>query len=315
MEVNKEAKPARRRHWIVSLRRILLLICLPVLAFAQQSWYPQKNKQYIILSEQSKSRVAIVDAGADSIVWEWCPANRPDIKPGHAAWFRNMSDAKPVKNGQFILACASGGGVALIRVADKKTVFYAYAGGNTHSVELLPDGNIVTASSTGNFMRLFVYNDHGYPDDVAYKDFYLHDGHNLVWDKKRKLLYTVSDDLFKTYQYNQQTKTPELTVIDSLTVPEGGAHDLYWDISKRFLWLSSSNVVFTIGIPGKKVDAVEAEVVRNVKSISSGPTGYPTIVIQPKESWWTDEVLDIEGNSIFKQNGLQIYKARWLFNF
>lgn len=291
---------------------LIIFTCAPAFLPAQQGWSPQKNKRYIILAEQLQSRVAIVDVAADSIEWEWLPANQPDIQPAHAKWFDNMSDAKPLNNGKYILACASGGGVALIRVADKKTLFYAYAGGNTHSVELLPDGNIISASSTGNFMRVFVYNTQEYPDNIAYKDFYLFDGHNIVWNNTAKQLYTVSGNQFKTYRYNFNTADPELTVIDSLTMPDKDAHDLYWSFDHRFLWSSTGSSIFKIHMPGKKIEKPEAQVINNIKSISSGPDGYPTIIIQPKESWWTDEVLDINGKTIFKQKGLRIYKARWL---
>jgi len=32
----------------------------------------------------------------------------------------------------------------------------------------------------------------------------------------------------------------------------------------------------------------------------------------PKVKWWTDEVLNNKGNSIFKEKGLKMYKVRWL---
>jgi len=32
----------------------------------------------------------------------------------------------------------------------------------------------------------------------------------------------------------------------------------------------------------------------------------------PQEQWWTDEIRDVKGNTIFRQKGLKIYKARWL---
>lgn len=39
---------------------------------------------------------------------------------------------------------------------------------------------------------------------------------------------------------------------------------------------------------------------------------FPVIVIRPKESWWTDEVIDAKGNGVFFEKGLKIYKARWV---
>lgn len=291
---------------------IVQLIIFSAALSAQPGRLPPKNGQYIILAEQSKSRVAIADIASKSIVWEWRPALQPDIQPGHVKWFENMSDAKPVKNGKYILACASGGGVALIRISDKKTVFYAYAGGNTHSVELLPDGNIVSASSTGNFMRIFVYNNKSSAKEIQHKDFPLHDGHNLVWDEKSQLMYSASGNRFISYRYNHNQKDPALIAIDSLTLPGKDAHDLYWSYDHRFLWLSTSHDVFKVYIPGNNIEKAEGKITRNIKSVSSGDASHPTIVVQPKESWWTDEVLDIAGHSVFKQEGLRIYKARWL---
>lgn len=296
----------------ISILSSVLLTAFLHASNAQTNWHPEKGKKYIILSEQSKSRVAIADIAASAIVWEWRPAVQPDIKPEHVKWFEAMSDAKPLENGKYILACASGGGVALIRVSDKKTMFYAYAGGNTHSVEQLPDGNIVSASSTGNFMSIFVTNGKDHPQKTARKDFYLRDGHNLVWDKKRKQLYTVSWDLLKTYRYIAGKNNPSLIEVDSVAMPDSGAHDLYRVYHTDAMWLSTHSAVFKVNTQSKKAEKVNTRFGKNIKSVSSGPEGYPTIIIRPKEKWWTDEVLDLAGNSIFKQQGLRIYKARWL---
>lgn len=279
---------------------------------AQTSWHPQKGKKYILLSEQSKSRVAIADIAASGIVWEWRPSVQPDINPEHAKWFEAMSDAKPLENGKYILACASGGGVALIRVHDKKTMFYAYAGGNTHSVEQLPDGNIVSTSSTGNFMSIFITTGKEYSKHTVRKDFYLRNGHNLVWDKKKKHLYTASWDQLKTYRYNGDKRDPAFIPVDSVAIPDSSAHDLYRVYGKDALWLTTHSAIFKVDMQSKKAEKVNTRLGKNIKSVSSGPEGYPTIIIRPKEKWWTDEVLDLAGNSIFKQQGLRIYKARWL---
>ncbi|HRP55896.1 DUF6528 family protein [Agriterribacter sp.] len=296
----------------ISILSSILLTAFLHASNARTHWQPEKGKKYIILSEQSKSRVAIADIAASAIVWEWRPAVQPDIEPEHAKWFEAMSDAKPLENGKYILACASGGGVALIRVSDKKTMFYAYAGGNTHSVEQLPDGNIVSASSTGNLMSIFVTSGKDYPEKTVRKDFYLRDGHNLVWDKKRKQLYTVSWNQLKTYRYNADKNNPLLTAVDSVAMPDNGAHDLYRAHDTDLMWLSTHSAVFKVSMQSKKAEKVSTRFGENIKSVSSGPEGYPTIIIRPKEKWWTDEVLDLAGNSIFKQQGLRIYKARWL---
>lgn len=280
--------------------------------YGQSNWHPEKDKKYIILSEQSKSRVAIADIAASKIVWEWCPATQPDIKPEHVVWFNAMSDAKPLDNGKLILACASGGGVALVRVADKQTIFYSYAGGNTHSIAMLPDGNIASASSTGNLLSIFVVSGKTDPEKTIRKDVYLRDGHNLVWDEKQQLLYTASWDQLKTYQYNFNKSAPELRVMDSVPLPDNGAHDLYRVYRKNDLWLSTHSAIFTINLKSRAVTKTTTAFGENIKSVSSGPKGYPTIIIQPKEKWWTDEVLDLKGNMIFCQKGLKIYKARWL---
>lgn len=290
---------------------LLQFILVSSVLYAQPNHLQQKDGQYIILAEQSASRVAIADIKSQSIVWEWKPAIQPDIKQEHIKWFSHMSDAKPVKKGKYILACASGGGVALIRISDKKTIWYAYAGGNTHSIELLPDGNIVSASSTGNLMRIFICNKKSLPEETQYKDFPLHDGHNLVWDEKRQLMYTVSDNQFIRYRYNHNKENPALIAVDSITVPGSGAHDLSWSFDRRFLWLSTIENIFRIYIPGNRIEKAEGKITHDIKSISSINASYPILVVQPKESWWTDEVLDINGNSIFKQKGLRIYKARW----
>jgi len=87
----------------------------------------QDCKKCILLAEQSEHRVAIADADRGQIVWEWKPS-LSNVDPMYWKWFSNPSDVKTVYGGKYILTTASGGGVALIRIADRKTMFYAYAG-------------------------------------------------------------------------------------------------------------------------------------------------------------------------------------------
>ena len=263
----------------------------------------------MLLCEQSQHRLAIVDVDEQKIVWEW-KAGQSNIKPEHAKWFTNPSDAKPVYNGRYILTNASGGGVALIRIADKKAVFYAYAGGNPHSAELLPDGNIVCASSTGNYLTLFKVDTTGAAENVWQKKIPIAFGHNVVWDAGHQLLWSAAMNHMKSFRYNFNCSNPELIPVDSLPLPGTEAHDLFPVYGTDSLWLTNTTHVYQFSTETKELK--EATTLQpNIKSVSSGLKGFPAIIIQPKEQWWTDEVLDAKGYGIFKQAGLKIYKARW----
>lgn len=267
-------------------------------------------QQQIILTDQSLNRVIIADVHTGNISWEWSAA-KSNILPADVKWFNAPSDAKSVYGGKYILLNASGGGIALVRIADKKTVFYCYAGGNTHSAELLPDGNIVTASSTGNYLMIFRTDTLHFPANVYHKKIKLPFAHNVVWDKKRNLLWSAGKNHLYSLQYNFNCAEPGMAVKDSILLPGNDAHDLFPIFEKDSLWLTTVDGFFKIDMATRKVAPVNGTYNRNIKSVSSGPKGFPAILSIPKEQWWTDEVLDIRGKSIFKKEGLKIYKARW----
>ena len=270
------------------------------------------NEKRLLITEQSQNRIVIVNTKSATVDWQW-EADSPFIHPGHIKWFVAPSDAKIVNNSNWILMCASGGGVALIRVSDKKVLFYAFAGGNTHSIELLPDGNIVTASSDGNNLTVFAVDTPRLPG-LKSSSIYVPFGHNIVWDKKRNILWSAGLNKMLKYRYNFIKDNPALELIDSISYihEHDEAHDLFPDYDKDALWLTDTKNVYIFD-PEKSVAQVVPGIrIRNVKSISSGPRGYPTIISYPKERWWTDEIMSIDGKSIFRQNGWKIYKARWI---
>ncbi len=284
-------------------------------ATAQSNDYPtfRNCKQCIVLSEQSVNRVAILDLDKKAIVWEWQPDQSPAIQPAHVAWFKYPSDAKPVYGGTAILTNASGGGVALIRIADKKVLFYAYAGGNTHSTELLPDGNIVAASSTGNFMTVFRTDTLQFPDKVYSKQITLPFGHNVVWDKKGEMLWSAAKDQLKSFTYNFNRQEPDFLLKHSLKLTGTDAHDLFPVYGEQALWLTNTAGTYRFDVKKKQLTTV-ALPYHDVKSVSSGPGKHPIILVHPdgaKGSWWTDEINTFDGTVLYKKPGLKIYKVRW----
>jgi hypothetical protein len=142
------------------------------------------------------------------------------------------------------------------------------------------------------------------------------DAHNVVWDKKRQVLWTASKNKLYSFTYNFNCAAPDLTLKDSLTLPASGCHDLFPLYGKDSLWLSTSSKVWAIDLTNKTVS--EQSALPRVKSVSAGPgENYPTILLQSidgDQQWYSDKVIDLKGNTIFQLTGLKAYKARWLLH-
>ena len=210
----------------------------------------------------------------------------------------------------------AGGGVALIRIADKKAMFYAKPGGNPHSAEVLPDGNVVVASSTGNLLSVYVYN--GADSYVSRPAFTMpvHSAHNVVWDRKRGCLWTATGAQLLKLAYNGKRTAPELTQVRSYDMAAGNtdAHDLAPVCGEDAMYVSTNQHVYKFDCAAEKFLDVEIFQQNTIKSISTGPEGYSTIVMRPTSggsNWWSAEVCDMKGNRLFNRAGYQIYKARW----
>lgn len=270
----------------------------------------------LIICDQKNARIIMVDvANGNSITWEWkANAAYAMIRSGAQGWFSNLSEAKLVYNGSYILATASGGGVALISVSSKKAIWYDYAGGNTHSAELLPNGNVVTASSTGGYLMIFTVD--SYINDASAQSgkILFEDVHNVVWDHARQVLYAAGKDKLKVFTYNGSCNSPGLTLKKTYTMPQGNAHDLFPVYgSTTDLWLTNSGYIYRFNVETGAFSLQKT--LSAVKSVSSGPAGYATIIARANgaggESWRTDQVLDINSAVVYKNTGIGLYKVRW----
>ncbi|HEY1164908.1 MAG TPA: DUF6528 family protein [Chitinophaga sp.] len=270
----------------------------------------------IIICDQKNARIIMVDvANGNAITWEWkATASYAMIRSGAQGWFSNLSDAKLVYNGAYVLATASGGGVALINVSSKKAIWYDYAGGNTHSAELLPNGNIVTASTTGGYLMIFTTDSYINDQSAQTAPIAFEDVHNVVWDHARQQLYAAGLNKLKVFTYNNSCTAPKLTLKATYTMPEGNAHELFpVHGSTTDLWLTNSGHIYKFNVTTGTFTLVKT--ISGVKSVTSGPAGYETIMAKATgaggETWRTDQILDINGAVVYKNTSLGLYKARW----
>ena len=265
----------------------------------------------LVVREQYKDRVAILDVNSGSFIWEWTPQNS-NVAPEHYAWFRLFDEAKPVYNRKYILLTATSGAIALVRISDKKTVWYAFADGKPHSAELLPDGNVVSSSPTPGILTFFKVDTLVSGTGVQKRVYTLGDGHNVVWDKKRNVLWAASADRLKSFRYNNNCQDPYLgEEVSSTPLPGNLPHDLAPVYGKEALWLSTSHNIYQFDIATSKFILQTSPLQNKVKSLSSGPDGFPVVVVQGKADYWTDEIKDISGARLYQEDNLKIYKARW----
>lgn len=265
----------------------------------------------VVLTNQASAEIDIVNITSNKVIWSWRPSDA-GIPKEHLPWFKYPDDAKPVYNCNYLLINASGGAVALIRIADKKVIFYTYAGKNPHSSELLPDGNIVTASSTDNRLVIMHTDTTELAGQPYKKVIDLPFAHNVVWDKKRAVLWSAGQNKLYKLKYNNDQFHPDLKIIDSLLLPQTQAHDLFPVYKKDELWITFHTGVYSINMSTLQLTPAAFSLTQHIKSVSNGPDSWPVIIMQPKTSWWSDEVLDSHGHPVFKQPGMKIYKARWL---
>ena len=285
----------------------------------------------VVVCEQFRHKILILKPGTDwnqpeSVVWEWSPEMSPQIRPEHSKWFRHPDECKPTRGTTHLLMTASGGGIALIRLADKACLFYAHIEGNPHSIELLPDGNIVSISSGGLFTiwpvpegNDAINADSRLEPNPRGRQYPTIGGHGCVWDEELQILWVLGYTELAGYKYNFNKKDPQLAKEFSIPVagtPAAGGHDLYPVPNQRALFVTGVGVgvfdiqkkEFTWLLPP---DSTPAEK-RYIKSISQSPEG--TLIIQaPTMDYWSDRIpfFNDQLTPVGTLKDAKIYKARW----
>jgi len=135
--------------------------------------------------------------------------------------------------------------------------------------------------------------------------------HNVVWDKKRQLLWTGCEREIVSLQYNLSCDNPALQPVDSIKCNDRSGHDLFPVPGKDKLYFTSGSKEWIFNVHRKQLKEIKSKY-RSIKSISAESKGKIPIIVVPKEQWWTDEVIDLNGNTILRIPGLKIYKARWI---
>ncbi|MFG2638937.1 DUF6528 family protein [Streptomyces sp. NPDC048362] len=332
--LNKECCPVSRPETGLTRRGLLgasavaglipLLAAIPAGALTSQGTLLlcDQRSQSVILVE---SQTLLSTRGRSlnlSQLWRWSPSFDPgleDLVPARS-WV-NVSDAKQAvtSRGVFLLASASGGmAVAVNRT--RGTTYWAQAlprADNVHSLEMLPDGNIAVAASTGGYVRLYAASQGARANH--YEQHGLTGAHAVSWSESRSLLWALGTSELHGLALTGTAARPALTLRYRYTLPATGGHDLASvPGSPGDRWLSTSRNVYRFsGATGTFATATQPPGFDNssVKSISQHPVTGQIITVRPDGrtscEWCSSQVRFINPNRYDSLPSTNIYRARW----
>ncbi len=123
-------------------------------------------------------------------------------------------------------------------------------GNNTHSIEILPSGNIVLANSTGNSLRMFQSSailDGDSKKSQSFKDYELAGAHGVLWDPEYDVLWALGNGEIAAYALANSSAGEVLSKVSGMGTTfsglKGSGHDLQPDYSDtRYLYFTAGNV-------------------------------------------------------------------------
>ncbi|MGV3509562.1 MAG: DUF6528 family protein [Sphingobacteriaceae bacterium] len=290
---------------------------------------------YVAGTNQNGNRIEVYDPAvadwntAAAKIWSWKPTTTLAYTSTDIAAWSNVSDVKLRDNtlwanvNQVIVATSSGG---LITIASYPYGYKKWArnvGGNPHSAELLPNGNIATASSTGGYVRVYASSQSS--TNNTYAQFNLPDAHGVLWDPANNLLWALGDNLY-ALTVGGTAANPTLTEVTSRRKTiTGTGHDLspYYGDSNKLL-ITASSYVWVYDKTTKVLTNVPGAAFRTaVKAISNQPSTGQLVETKPRTSctqntWCTAYVEFYNGTTGALEmtkyvSGAAFYKAR-IFN-
>ena len=269
---------------------------------------PTEETNLAIACEQAKSRVVVYNMDAyngknldAATVWSFTP---------NSSGSSNMSGVKYRSDsvfGDVVVMCASGGYASIVTYPKKKVIWsVSSSGNNPHSIELLPGGNVVVASSTGATVRLYhtsalVEN----PNASVTKgiDYSLVGAHGVLWDPKYDCLWALGDGYLDCYTLSGEGTSMVLVKDESRSkrLPSGNGHDLSADFTDSdYLWISEGTQVVRYNkAKGEFEKNYENKILLNrpaVKGIGNNRNGhfvycYPsTDPVTSMADWCTDTI-------------------------
>ncbi|MEW2352898.1 DUF6528 family protein [Spirillospora sp. NPDC029432] len=286
-------------------------------------------KGVVIGGDQGGHRVVVMNARPrtwteQSARWTWTPTAANGFGDVAGGWsLPSDVRVRTAKGRTYVLAADSKGFLGAVQYPSGKRLWATNAGApsNPHATELLPNGNVAAAASTGGWIRVYTASQGA--ASAAYTEFRLKGGHGVLWDPRREVLWAIGDDDLVSLKVGGTAAAPTLEEASRIALPSQGGHDLAPVYGNRDrLWITTNHGVYQYSKSRKAFTKsyrhsgdVDLPV---VKAVGNNPSTGQVVLTRPKAgcatTWCTDTAEFFGARSMDATRtlpGAQFYKVRW----
>lgn len=267
--------------------------------------WPAPRPGLLAVTDQADSgAIRVVDVGgsfADEprTLWTLRPA-------GLAGWGRptDVRMGTHPRLGEVLVVPDSFGAVALLGPEGVRWSTDVGSGPNPHAAELLPDGALVVAASTGG--RLLTFD----PGGAAAPEIVLEGAHGVVWDEPRGALWALGRrELLELRRAPDGWRTAA-----ALPLPSDGGHDLAAGADDATLWVTTETGVHRFDRDRRTWTAPPPALdLARVKSLDEDPATGAIVVARPepgREPEWVTSAVEFPLDGRTAVVGGELYKVR-----
>ena len=233
------------------LKRLTLLLLVMLMGFtaahAEEALYTVEGQEqvYAAVTDQMTNRIRVykLEKGKEpEEVFNWKPSRKNGYE--YASGYEFPDDVRLRRHpetGELVFLTCSAEMLAMVSYPSGEKVWSVHIERdcNAHAIELLPNGCIAVACSSGNRLRVYSARTE---DDDSYTELKFLDAHGLLWDPSLNVLWAVGMD--KLTAFSLEGDVEETTLKEEkqyrTSLPNIYGHDImpvYGDPDK--LWVTA----------------------------------------------------------------------------
>ena len=208
----------------------------------------EASEHLVGLCDQGNRRIIVSDLAVEdwendnAVVWEYKDDSCRSVAGIKLRWSEVFQE--------LVVAYCWGGGAAVVSYEDRVELYRTTrTGENPHSVEILPDGHLIVASSTDNDVRLYDAEALAAGDEKHCQRLEFPNAHGVLWDPEYEVVWLWGTDQLGAYSLIEKDGKPWLAPMSGMryTAPKSAAHDLcpvYGNKDQLFITCAKGIMIF-----------------------------------------------------------------------